>query len=352
METKFIPGMELCREYYWEVVRPILDEKFPDIKHAAALVGDGSEVLGLDTTLSMDHDWIPRVMLFLVESEYPSLSEALGRAVRTGLPDSFRGFSLDPKGKHGDTRGIEILTPRRFLTEYLGFDIRKEMESADWLTFPEQKLCGITKGAIYWDGIDLEAVRHRFAYYPRDIWLYLLAAGWNRIGQEEHLMGRAGGMGDEIGSAIIAARLVRDVMRLCFLMEKRYAPYAKWFGTAFGQLTVARDLSPMLKKVLLANDWPERERQLASVYEFIAVRHNNLGITEPLDAKAAKFYERPFIVIGGGRFAEAICEKISDPAMKQVIEKKLIGGIDQISDNTDILCGTQWRDILRRLYEK
>jgi hypothetical protein len=34
---------------------------------------------------------------------------------------------------------------------------------------------------------------------------------WNRIGQEEHLMGRAD-RGDEIGSAIIAARLVRDLM--------------------------------------------------------------------------------------------------------------------------------------------
>ncbi len=352
MEIKFIPGMELCRQYYWEVVRPILDEKFPDLNHAAALVGDGSEVLGFDTALSMDHDWGPRVMLFLEEEEFSAVSEPLGRIVRAALPESFRGFSLEPKGRYRDAQGIEIFTPRCFLSGFLGFDIRKEMEPADWLTFPEQKLCGITQGAVFWDGIGLQGVRNRFEYYPRDVWLYLLAAGWNRIGQEEHLMGRAGSVGDEIGSAIIAARLVHDAMRLCFLMEKRYAPYAKWFGTAFEQLTVARDLMPILKKVLFANAWTERERQLARVYEFIAVQHNNLGITGPLNAKAENFYERPFIIIGGGRFAEAICEKISDPAMKQLIEKKLIGGIDQISDNTDILCGTQWRDNLRRLYEK
>ncbi len=37
-------------------------------------------------------------------------------------------------------------------------------------------------------------------------------------------------IGDEVGSALIGSRLVRDIMRLCFLMEQTYAPYAKWFG--------------------------------------------------------------------------------------------------------------------------
>ena len=37
-------------------------------------------------------------------------------------------------------------------------------------------------------------------------------------------------------AALIAARLVRDVMRLAFLMEREYPPYPKWFGTAFSGL--------------------------------------------------------------------------------------------------------------------
>ena len=47
----------------------------------------------------------------------------------------------------------------------------------------------------------------KFAYYPHDVWLYLMAAGWSRIGQEERLMGRAGLVGDELRSAVIGARL-------------------------------------------------------------------------------------------------------------------------------------------------
>src|ERR1043166_2983448 len=86
--------------------------------------------------------------------------------------------------------------------------------------FQSKKLRTVTSGVIYCDGISLQGDRERFQYYPHEVWLYLLAAGWQRIGQEEHLMGRAGIVGDEIGSALIGARLIRDLMRLCFLMEK------------------------------------------------------------------------------------------------------------------------------------
>ena len=118
----------------------------------------------------------------------------------------------------------------------------------------------------------------RFACYPHDVWLYLLAAGWQRLGQEEHLMGRAGLVGDEIGSELIGARLVRDVMRLCFLMERQYAPYPKWFGTAFRRLACADTLEPILQQALSARTWQERERALAETYERIAAMHNALEV--------------------------------------------------------------------------
>ncbi|MBN1427017.1 MAG: DUF4037 domain-containing protein [Anaerolineae bacterium] len=351
METTFTPGQELSKRFYWEVIRPILDANYPDIQHGAALIGDGSEVLGFDTALSTDHDWGPRVMLFLTEEDYPRVSKMVGHVIRSSLPNSFLGYAVEPKNRTKESHSVEILTLRAFLVEYLGFDICHELEPADWLTFPEQKLRALTQGAIYWDGADLQEARRRFEYYPHDVWLYMLAAGWTRIGQEEHLMGRAGIAGDEIGSSLIAARLVRDLMQLCFLMEKRYAPYAKWFGTAFAQLASAEDLAPILQKSLTAADWTERERHLVSAYELVATRHNVLGITEPLNVKASYFFERPFLVIGGERFAQAICAQVVDPVVKQIASRRLIGSIDQFSDSTDILCDIQWRTALRQLYE-
>jgi len=54
-------------------------------------------------------------------------------------------------------------------SEVLGFDIHTELDAIDWLTIPQEKLRTVTAGAVYHDGIGLEAVRERFSYYPTDV---------------------------------------------------------------------------------------------------------------------------------------------------------------------------------------
>jgi hypothetical protein len=353
---KFIKGSELCRLFHKEVVHPLLRTDFPGLKYSAALIGSGSEVLGFDTEMSSDHGWGPRLQLFVNDQDYDQYHKALDDAFRHKLPRTFRGYPTEfpdkPASPAGVNHSIGIYTHRSFFMEYLAFDILLDIEPADWLTFPDQKLLTITTGAIYHDELGLQSVRERFAYYPQDVWLYLLAAGWTRIGQEEHLMGRAGSVGDEIGSALIAARLVRDLMRLCFLMERQFAPYPKWFGTAFSRLNCAEELSPILKRVLSAETWQERDQHLSVAYGIVAAKHNALGITKPLPVTAAPFFNRPFNVIHLHRgFAGAIKARIQDPEVRPIAEKRLIGSIDQFSDSTDILSDPTWRMTLRRLYE-
>jgi len=363
----FIPGIELSRLFYTEAVKPILSAAFPALPYSAALIGSGSEVLGFDNMMSTDHHWGPRLMLFLTEDDYNNYREDIDNVLSRDLPTRVHGYSTNftvPNPADNNVQllqeidtgpvnhRVECFTIRGFFLNYLDFDIDEDLQPADWLTFPEQKLLTITAGAVYEDGIGLQTVRDRFGYYPHNVWLFLLASGWTRIGQEEHLMGRAGMVGDEIGSAIIGSRLVRDAMRLCFLMEKLYAPYPKWFGTAFKNLRCADELSPILEKVQLAADWQKREKHLVMVYEYIAETHNRLDITEALPAKAANFFGRPFQVIEAcGGFANAIRRQITDPVVKRLADRKLIGSIDQFCDSTDILSDRQWRKTLRRLYE-
>lgn len=338
MTAKFIPGLRLCALFYSEIIKPILDSNFPNIRYSAALIGAGSEVLGFDTEMSTDHDWGPRLKLFLDEDDFADKAQAIEALIKSNLPNRFRDYPIQwtISGPSSNVC-VQILTIRGFFLDYLKFDIRDEIKIADWLTFPEHKLLAVKGGAIYWDDLGLQASRERFRYYPHDVWLYLLAAQWQRIGQEEHLMGRAGIVGDEIGSTLIAARLVHDLMRLCFLMEKQYAPYAKWFGTAFAQVSCAEALIPLLRRVLLAPTWSERQEFLVLAYENVATKHNALQITEVLAPKVSYFYERPFLVIGGGRFVNAIREKITDPVVKQIADRLLIGNVDQFNDSTDFL---------------
>lgn len=360
---EFIPGLQLSELFYHEAVKPILDTHFRGLAYSAALIGSGSEVLGFDTLMSSDHHWGPRVMLFLKEQDYAAYSQPIHEILANELPFTFRGYPTHFTPPNPDDNGVqlleettsrpinhrvEIMTVEQFFKDSFDLPFGEQVEAADWLTIPSQKLRAFTAGAVYHDGIGLEAVRQQFQYYPQDVWLYMMAAGWTRIAQEEPFVGRTGSVEDELGSQVIAARLVRDLMRLCFLMEKQYAPYPKWFGTAFAQLACAQHLKPMLRGVMLAETWQEREQHLAQAYEFVAEMHNALGITEPLPAKVSNFWGRPFKVIHGERFASAIKAQIQDETVKRIPAD--IGSIDQFSDSTDLVEHTELRTRLKGLY--
>ncbi len=362
---QFVPGLSLSRQFFEEAVRPIVRDIAPNLRFAAGLIGSGSEVLGFDDEMSADHHWGPRVMVFV--EDRADQSGEINRALRDQLPPKFLDYPTnftEPDRNDNNVQQlvmtdggpinhrVEISTIREYFIAYLDFDIDDAIDTADWLTFPEQKLRSLSAKNIFHDEIGLRAALDRFKYYPHDVWLYLLAAGWNRIGQEEHLMGRAGHAGDEIGSALIAARLVRDIMRLCFLMEKQYAPYPKWFGTAFRQLKCGAEITPYLEHALRATNWQNRESHLVNAYELIAAMHNALRITEPLPTKSGNFFGRPFKVMHLiGDFSERIRAEIMDAELKRIAANKLIGSIDQISDNTDLLSDPHWRGTLKRLYE-
>lgn len=367
MNTIF--GLELSHRFYREVVLPILNDHFPGLPHAAALLGNGSEVLGFDDGLSTDHDWGPRLQLFLSPADHQTFGRQLHTTLADALPPIFEGYSTHfgpPDPNDNGTRQleahaagpishrIEVVTIPQFVKRQLGFDLGPTLDqwpaATDWLTFPEQKLLSLTAGAVFHDQVGLAEMRARFAYFPHDVWLYLLAAGWGRVGEEEHLMGRAGSVGDEIGSALIGARLVRDIMRLSFLMSRTYGPYPKWFGTAFKQLDCATELSPHLTAALQAPDWQTREAALVPAYRYLARWHNRLGLTKLMPEETAPFFTRPFQVVALHGFSDVLLAKIVDPALKRLAQRPLIGSVDQFSDSTTLLSYSEWRPVLSQLY--
>lgn len=346
----FIPGLELSGRFYVECVAPLLDEHFPGLAHSAALIGPGSEVLGFDTALSTDHHWGPRVKLFLAEDDHARYAESIRNLLAAKLSASFLGWSThfvkvpdepvtmllaDPGGGPIQHR-VDLLTAPRFFGEYLGFDPLRGVTLADWLTTPEQHLLTVTAGRVYHDGLGvLERARTLLAYYPDELWRYLLSVQWQRLSEEEPFMARCGDVGDEAGSRLLAARLIRDAMRLCFLMERRYAPYSKWFGTAFARLACAPVLLPLIDAALRATDWRSRETHLSAIYETLARMHNALGLTNPLPARVSAFHTRSYLVIHGDAFADALHATIQDEAVRRL--PRGLGSLDQWVDSTAVL---------------
>jgi hypothetical protein len=346
---EFIPGITLNRRFYWERVRPLLDQHLPGLRHSASLIGYGSDVLGVDTPMSTDHNWGPRLQLLLSEEEYEKLATKIDELLRNHLPPEFAGYSVHFSQPNLADNGTQqarkheggpvnhllwITTLERLMQRYPGIDAERELSVYDWLALPEQKLLEFTAGEVFHDELGtLTAARARLAYYPDDIWKLKLAAGWSRIAEEEAFVGRTGDLGDNVGSWIIAARHTRDLIRQSFLYARRYAPYSKWLGTAFARLPIAADLLPHMEALTVADGWHEREKHLVALYSRVAAEHNASGITEPLSTATQNYFGRPFQVLFAGRFAEAISAAIGDPNLRNLAE---IGAVDQFTDNVAI----------------
>lgn len=361
--SNFIPGLELSEAFYLEAARPILDAHFPDLPHSAALLGWSSEVLGYDDAQSTDHSWGTRFYLFLSEADHARYLKPIHRALAENLPREFRGYPTsfgqpDEVGVRlalqSDTGRIEHAvdceTVRSFFGWYLGSDPRAEITTVDWLTFSEHKLLGVTSGRVFHDGLnELEAARRRYSYYPDEVWRFLLARQWGKLSENEAFVGRAGATGDELGSAVLAARQVKILMSLCFLLERRYAPYGKWFGRAFSELRAATEMTPALTATLRATHWKEREAHLAAAYETAARVHNALGITRPVHDKVSDYHGRGYLVIHADEFMLALRETISSPEIFRL--RHHVGSVNQFVDSTDLLSKVELCRTLRALYE-
>lgn len=313
--------------------------------HAAARLGTGSEVLGFDTARSADHEWGPRAQLFLRAEDAATRAPEIADMLAERLPRTFLGYPTHFAGE-GPVRvmaatdgpvghRVDVTDFGSWSREQLGFDPRDGVTAFDWLSTPTQRLAETTGGAVFHDDLgELTAARERLAWFPPDVWRHVLACQWQRVSQEEAFVGRAGEVGDELGSAVVAARLVRDLMRLALLLHRRYPPYAKWLGSAFARLPAAVELAPVLRSALAATDWHERERHLALAYESLARAQNALGLAEPVDPLTRPYHDRPFRVLHAERLAGALRAALTDPALRALPP---IGAADQFLDNTDLL---------------
>jgi hypothetical protein len=96
MTPDFVPGLRLAREFYATSVRPLLESQFPGLAYAAALLGPGSEVLGFDSQRSTDHDWGPRLQVFLGDSDAARYAAPSPPCSRAGCPRPFAAIRSPP----------------------------------------------------------------------------------------------------------------------------------------------------------------------------------------------------------------------------------------------------------------
>lgn len=338
-------GIELSRAFYEEIVAPWLAAAAPDLRYSAALIGYGSELLGFDDELSRDHNWGPRVHIYVSERDFSTHARPLLRAFAEVAPETFRGEPIGwrsrphpaangPDAVGAIEHGLEFHTVEGRLEAHFGRRTLQGLRPVEWLGFPEQKLVAFTAGAVFRDdGERLTALRRTMAYFPDDVWFYRIACQWARIGEERAFVGRTGQVGDDLGSRLVAGRLVQDIMALGFLLERTYAPYAKWFGSAFARLPIAAALTPDLERALRAEHWTERGEAIAAACLTLGQAQAERGIA-PFEPVVGLYFERPFVTINSDDAVAASMAAITDP---EIAALPIMGAIDQVSDLTPLL---------------
>ncbi|HET6451144.1 MAG TPA: DUF4037 domain-containing protein [Spirochaetia bacterium] len=361
----FIPGLVLGRALFQEAGRAIIESVVAPGSYAAAFVGKGSDVLGFDTERSTDHDWGPRFQVFIPTTGFAETSPRLHEELQRRLPPVFRGFDVgfaEPDLEDHGTRvpahaaegsvphKIEITTLPAWLHRHLGVHDVAGLSLADWLVFPEQRLLEVTAGEVFHDPDGaLTRARAALREYPRDVWLYRMACQWQRLSQAEAFIGRCAEVGDVAGMKIVAARVLKDVMKLCFLMERCYAPYDKWLGTAFHRLSCGPALEGRIAAALAAPTYEALEPPLVEIYRALGEMHNRLSVTGPMDPSPRQFWSRPYTVMRSDRFANALLGALASEELRRLPVR--MGGIDQLVDNTDFIENPTVYGKLRGLYQ-
>lgn len=357
--SEFIKGLELCEGFFQEQARPILDKEFPNLHYAAGLLGYGSDVLGYDDAVSADHMWGPRFYLFLGKKDIglkPGILETLAKE----LPYTYRGHSVhfsEPDPNDGGVRHPEFIhtgkvsplvwihTPEDFQNQYLG---KTPETAAGWLSLSEHRLLGFTSGRLFTDMLGMQSLRDRFSGYPDEVRLYLIASQWALIAEEQAFVKRCGSRGDEIGSRIVCSRIADRLMRLCFLYENRYAPYSKWFGTAFSALPVNPQIGEEIRQVLMANDIHQRELHLVNAQVLTAELHNGKHLTEPVSTKPQSYFGRDIQVICADRIADTVKKRLTDPQLQKL---PLFGTLSQVGNFVTLSDDPSCRPGISALYE-
>ena len=322
-----IKGMALCRAFCAEIVEPLIQKAYPTLQHTLGLLGYGSDVLGYDDEVSTDHMWGPRFHLFLRPVDMP-LKSGLDALFREQLPTTFMGHSVNYSGSPGNEEDIRvpapipngpvsalywIHTPADFLNTHLGL---MPVDAFDWLALSEHRLLGLASGHLFVDNIQFGDTLASLRHYPLEVRMHLIASQWTMIAEERAFAKRCASVGDDMGSRLVTARIVERLMRLCFLYANRYAPYSKWFGTAFARLDIPDELRDMLSSALAADTIALREPALIQAQVLVARTHNETGLTKPVPVHVHSYFGRDILVIDTDALAASARETIRNPLLR------------------------------------
>ncbi len=226
-------GLELAEQLYRDKVRGAIAAEFPDYEAriAVGLAGPGSECFGYDDEISRDHDFAPRLCLWLTEEDAKEIGARLQARYTAWTAD------FDPVTAAAQDRSGVIPIPEYYRRFTGGPGVPQDAFA--WLRIPEHLLAAATNGKVFRDDLGaFSAIRGALlAGYPEDVRRKRLAARLFTMGQAgQYNLPRSLKRGDAMAARFAESEFMRASLEAVCLLNGRYAPYYKWLYRTASEL--------------------------------------------------------------------------------------------------------------------
>lgn len=284
-------GLELSREYYEEVGKSMILEKYPEYSSriAAGLAGEGSECMGFDDVFSTDHDFGPGFCLWLTEEDYEAIGEDLQKDYEA-LPGEWHGYPVRNTTEEGNGR-VGVGSIDGFFQQFTGYkkapEVRRMEDVGLWLSIPSHGLQKATNGAIFQDELgEFTARRKEFEKYPLPVKLYRLSDALHRgaqAGQYNFIRGRKRKDRGMMYNSL--AEFVTAVTEVGYLLNDSYMPFYKWRFRGMETFKDAKELKTMLTELIQEPlDSEKIPQQIETICGYLVAELRAQGLSEKDDS--------------------------------------------------------------------
>ncbi len=231
-------GLELARELYETVFRRVLAEEFPEYEKriAVGLAGPGSECFGFDDEISRDHDFGPRLCLWIPDEDVWSVGGRLQARYRQ-LTDGLADISPQAEDRSG------VIAVSAFYRRFTGCPGAPE-EPLQWLRISDPYLATAVNGEVFRDELgEFTAVRETLLRgYPADVRRKKLAARLYAMGQAgQYNLPRSIAREDTVAVFLALNEFIRASLYAAYILNGRYAPFYKWLYRGAKELPRLRE---------------------------------------------------------------------------------------------------------------
>lgn len=315
--SKWHSNLDRSKEFYEIVGKEMIHTHFPEYEKRIAIgvVGEGSDCYGFDDEISTDHDYAIGFCMWLTDSDYAKIGEAL---------QSEYDKLVKSEERLRYRRGV--LSINGFYNRLLRTSENYEKEfSLDYRKVEECQLAEVTNGMVFHDEMGLfSEVRQKILdYYPECVWREKIAESIHEFSKNaQSNYARMMARGDVLTAQICVGKAIESTMDLIYLLNQTYAPYYKWKKKGLEKFSLGKKVLPLLEQIVRLQTQTQAWENVTYFATQINKNDKYIDLFEQVAKELLEELKRQDLVSGEDVFLERY--------INQILEGKNMGAIEKI----------------------